>query len=88
MNVKIKLSDCVRPLLLGALFLGTAAHAEVRPLNRVVAIVDSDVVMQSQLDARLREVQQTITPRGAALPPNDVISQQVFERIIIGNSQL
>ncbi|WP_341304471.1 peptidylprolyl isomerase [Pseudomonas sp. TMP25] len=86
--MKIKLSDCVRPLLLGALFLGTAAHAEVRPLNRVVAIVDSDVVMQSQLDARLREVQQTITQRGAALPPNDVLSQQVLERLIIENIQL
>lgn len=88
MNVKIKLSDCVRPLLLGALFLGTAAQAEVRPLNRVVAIVDNDVVMQSQLDARLREVQQTISQRGAALPPTDVLSQQVLERLIIENIQL
>ena len=88
MNVKIKLSDCVRPLLLGALFLGTAAQAEVQPLNRVVAIVDNDVVMQSQLDARLREVQQTITQRGAALPPESVLSQQVLERLIIENIQL
>jgi len=87
-NVKIKLSDCVRPLLLGALFLGTAAQAEVRPLNRVVAIVDNDVVMQSQLDSRLREVQQTITQRGAALPPEHVLSQQVLERLIIENIQL
>jgi peptidyl-prolyl cis-trans isomerase SurA len=87
-NVKIKLSDCVRPLLLGALFLGTAAQAEVQPLNRVVAIVDNDVVMQSQLDTRLREVQQTITQRGAALPPEHVLSQQVLERLIIENIQL
>ncbi|MFP6851128.1 MAG: peptidylprolyl isomerase [Pseudomonas sp.] len=86
--MKIKLSDCVRPLLLGALFLGTVAHAEVRPLNRVVAIVDNDVVMQSQLDSRLREVQQTITQRGAALPPEHVLSQQVLERLIIENIQL
>jgi peptidyl-prolyl cis-trans isomerase SurA len=87
-NVKIKLSDCVRPLLLGALFLGTAAQAEVQSLNRVVAIVDNDVVMQSQLDARLREVQQTIAQRGAALPPEHVLSQQVLERLIIENIQL
>jgi len=87
-NVKIKLSDCVRPLLLGALFLGTAANAAVQPLNRVVAIVDNDVVMQSQLDSRLREVQQTITQRGAALPPEHVLSQQVLERLIIENIQL
>lgn len=88
MNVKTKLSDCVRPLLLGALFLGTAAQAEVQPLNRVVAIVDNDVVMQSQLDSRLREVQQTIAQRGAALPPEHVLSQQVLERLIIENIQL
>ncbi|MGB4075564.1 peptidylprolyl isomerase [Pseudomonas sp.] len=86
--MKIKLSDCVRPLLLGALFLGTAAQAEVQSLNRVVAIVDNDVVMQSQLDARLREVQQTIAQRGAALPPEHVLSQQVLERLIIENIQL
>ncbi|WP_445939285.1 peptidylprolyl isomerase [Pseudomonas sp.] len=86
--MKIKLSDCVRPLLLGALFLGTAANAAVQPLNRVVAIVDNDVVMQSQLDSRLREVQQTITQRGAALPPEHVLSQQVLERLIIENIQL
>ncbi|HBX56964.1 peptidylprolyl isomerase [Pseudomonas sp. UBA2684] len=86
--MKIKLSDCVRPLLLGALFLGTAAQAEVQPLNRVVAIVDNDVIMQSQLDSRLREVQQTITKRGAALPPEHVLSQQVLERLIIENIQL
>jgi peptidyl-prolyl cis-trans isomerase SurA len=87
-NVKIKLSDCVRPLLLGALFLSTVAQAQVQPINRVVAIVDNDVVMQSQLDARLREVQQTITQRGGALPPADVLSQQVLERLIIENIQM
>ncbi|MEX6501839.1 peptidylprolyl isomerase [Pseudomonas zhanjiangensis] len=86
--MKIKLSDYVRPLLLGALFLGAAAQAEVKPLNRVVAIVDNDVIMQSQLDARLREVQQTIAKRGSALPPQNVLSQQVLERLIVENIQL
>uniref|UniRef100_UPI0030D89BF0 peptidylprolyl isomerase n=2 Tax=Pseudomonas sp. EA_105y_Pfl2_R69 TaxID=3088683 RepID=UPI0030D89BF0 len=86
--MKTKLSDCMRPLLLGALFLGAAVQAEVQPLNRVVAIVDNDVVMQSQLDTRLREVQKTIAQRGAALPPEHVLSQQVLERLIIENIQL
>ncbi len=93
MNVKTKLSDCLRPLLLGALLLGnatlsTTTTAEVRPLDRVVAIVDNDVIMQSQLDQRLHEVQQTIAKRGAALPPEHVLSQQVLERLIIENIQL
>ncbi len=78
----------MRPLLLGALLITTGAQAQVQPLNRVVAIVDNDVVMQSQLDTRLREVQQTIAQRGAALPPEHVLSQQVLERLIIENIQL
>ncbi|WP_322978732.1 peptidylprolyl isomerase SurA [Pseudomonas sp. C11] len=86
--MKTKLSDCLRPLLLGVALLAATAHAEVRPLDRVVAIVDNDVVMQSQLDARLREVQQTIAKRGGALPPEHVLSQQVLERLIIENIQL
>ncbi len=90
MNVKTKLSDRLRPLLLGAALLAATAQAQaqVRPLDRVVAIVDNDVVMQSQLDARLREVQQTIGKRGGALPPEQVLSQQVLERLIIENIQL
>jgi peptidyl-prolyl cis-trans isomerase SurA len=74
--------------MLGALLLGTAAHAEVRPLDKVVAIVDSDVIMQSQLDQRVHEVQQTIAKRGAGVPPTSVLDQQVLERLIVENIQL
>ena len=88
MNVKIKLSECLRPLLLGALFLGTAAHAAVQPLDKVVAIVDNDVIMQSQLDQRVKEVQQTIAKRGQDVPPASVLDQQVLERLIVENLQL
>ncbi|MFG3696099.1 peptidylprolyl isomerase [Stutzerimonas stutzeri] len=91
--MKIKLSDYLRPLLVGALLLGNAtlvasASAEVRPLDRIVAIVDNDVIMQSQLDQRLREVEQTIEKRGAEMPPRDVMQQQVLERLITENLQL
>nr|WP_272492553.1 peptidylprolyl isomerase SurA [Pseudomonas sp. TMW22091] len=78
----------MRPLLLGALFLGTAAHAAVQPLDKVVAIVDNDVIMQSQLDQRVKEVQQTIAKRGQDVPPASVLDQQVLERLIVENLQL
>nr|BFE93611.1 hypothetical protein GCM10020185_41470 [Pseudomonas brassicacearum subsp. brassicacearum] len=83
MNVKTKLSDCLRPLMLGALFLGTAANAAVQSIDKVVAIVDNDVVMQSQLDQRVHEVQQTIAKRGGGQPPPGVLDQQVLERLIV-----
>ena len=89
MNVKTKLSDCLRPLVLGALFLGAAsAHAAVQQLDKVVAIVDNDVIMQSQLDQRVKEVQQTIAKRGGGVPPTSVLDPQVLERLIVENLQL
>ncbi|MFD1692886.1 peptidylprolyl isomerase [Azotobacter chroococcum] len=78
----------MRPLLLATLLLGAAVHAEVRPLDRIVAIVDNDVIMQSQLEQRLREVEQTIAKRGAQLPPRDQLGAQVLERLILENIQL
>ncbi|WP_148050416.1 peptidylprolyl isomerase SurA [Pseudomonas brassicacearum] len=86
--MKTKLSDCLRPLMLGALFLGTAASAAVQSIDKVVAIVDNDVVMQSQLDRRVHEVQQTIAKRGGGTPPASVLEQQVLERLIVENLQL
>ncbi|MEK1907475.1 MAG: peptidylprolyl isomerase [Pseudomonas sp.] len=86
--MKNKLSDCLRPLLLGAVLLSSVAQADVQSLNRVVAIVDNDVIMQSQLDQRVREVEQTIAKRGAEAPPRDVLQQQVLERLIVENLQL
>ena len=90
MNVKTKLSDYLGRLLLATLLLGSAAfaQAEVRPLDRIVAIVDNDVIMQSQLDQRLQEVRQTIEKRGAEMPPLEIMRQQVLERLITENLQL
>jgi peptidyl-prolyl cis-trans isomerase SurA len=87
-NVKTKLSDCLRPLMLGALLIGSAAHAEVRSIDKVAAIVDNDVVMQSQLDQRIREVQQTIAKRGQGVPPPSALQSQVLDRLILENLQL
>ncbi|WP_194791261.1 peptidylprolyl isomerase SurA [Pseudomonas sp. UFMG81] len=88
--MKTKLIDRLRPLMLGAALLSSAVHAAVQPIDRVVAIVDNDVVMQSQLDQRVHEVQQTIAKRGGGggVPPTSVLEQQVLERLIVENLQL
>ncbi|MHC6223651.1 peptidylprolyl isomerase SurA [Pseudomonas sp. X10] len=86
--MKNKLIDRLRPLMLGAALLSSAVHAAVQPLDRIVAIVDNDVVMQSQLDQRTHEVQQTIAKRGGGVPPASALEQQVLERLIVENLQL
>nr|WP_189661666.1 peptidylprolyl isomerase [Pseudomonas urmiensis] len=74
--------------MLGAVMLSGAVHAAVQPLDSVVAIVDNDVVMKSQLDQRVREVEQTIAKRGGGTPPPGALDQQVLERLIVENLQL
>lgn len=86
--MKNKLINNLRPLALGALLLCGAAWAEVQPLDRVVAIVDNDVIMASQLEQRLAEVQQNLARRGGEQPPREALAQQVLERLIVENLQL
>lgn len=64
------------------------ALAQVKSLDRVIAIVDDDVIMKSQLDNRLNEVAQTISKRGGQLPAHDVLVKQVLDRLIIEDLQL
>jgi len=81
----------IKPLsalvLASSMLVGTANAAE-QQLDRVAAIVDNDVVMLSQYQTRLKEVQQTISKRGVEIPPEDVLRQQVMERLIIDAIQL
>lgn len=87
--MKIKLCNFLRPALLSAMLVGSSlAHAQVQPLDRVVAIVDNDVVMQSQLDQRVREVQQTIARREGGAPDPAALRGQVLDRLIVENIQL
>ena len=65
-----------------------SAAANIVPLDRVVAIVDTDVIMESELNGRLKVVRQQLRQRSTSLPPEDVLNQQVLERLIIENLQL
>jgi peptidyl-prolyl cis-trans isomerase SurA len=87
-NVKTKLSDLLRSLLFIGLFISCLSHAQIQQLDRVVAVVDDDVVMQSQLSQRVNEVRRSIQQQGAGVPPDSVLQQQVLERLIIENIQL
>ena len=68
--------------------VANVAVAKVVPLDRVVAIVDNDVIMESELNNRLKTVRRQIQERNTALPPEHVLKQQVLERLIIEDLQL
>ncbi len=87
-NVKTMFIKPLSALILtGSLLVGNAYAAE-QPLDRVAAIVDNDIVMQSQYQARLKEVQEAISKRSAEQPSEEVLRQQVMERLILDAIQL
>ncbi len=87
-NVKTMLIKPLSALILASSLLAGHLSAAVQPLDRVAAIVDNDVVMYSQYQTRLKEVQQTIAKRGVQAPAEDVLRQQVMERLILDAIQL
>ena len=87
-SVKTMLIKPLSALVLASSMLVGTANAAEQQLDRVAAIVDNDVVMLSQYQTRLKEVQQTISKRGVEIPPEDVLRQQVMERLIIDAIQL
>ncbi len=87
-NVKTMLIKPLSALILTSSLLVGHLYAAEQPLDRVAAIVDNDVVMNSQYQARLKEVQQTISKRNVEQPEESALRQQVMERLIIDAIQM
>lgn len=66
----------------------TVAAEEYRKLDEIVAIVDEDVILRSELEAALRAIETQFRTRGERLPPRPVLEEQVLERLINQKVQL
>lgn len=82
-----------RPLFVGLLLvLSLHAHAAVRepeqPLDRIVAVVNNDVIVMSELQQRMRLVRAQLRQAGTPAPPASVLRRQVLEKMIMDRLQL
>src|SRR5215469_4061957 len=57
-------------------------------LDRVVAIVNDGVVLNSDLDAQVDAVTERLRQQKLELPPQNVLRQQVLERLVLQEIQL
>ena len=64
------------------------ASAEVQLLDRVVAVVDTHVVAQSELDSRMEEISARLQQRGITLPARDILQKQILDQLIAETLQL
>src|ERR1700729_3691147 len=51
-------------------------------LDRVAAVVNEGVVLQSELDIQMHEIEARLRTQNVALPPESVLRQQVLERLV------
>lgn len=79
-------------LLLAALFSAISwfsiSHADTASLDRVVAVVDDDVIMSSELSLQTSMFASQLQRAGRELPPQDILQRQVLERLIVESLQL
>ncbi|HEY0635499.1 MAG TPA: peptidylprolyl isomerase [Gammaproteobacteria bacterium] len=81
----------MKKLLLALLLAATAlAHgaAPVQPLDRVVAVVDDDVITHNEVERRLQGVRQQLARNNTPAPPDAILRRQLLERMIIERIQL
>jgi peptidyl-prolyl cis-trans isomerase SurA len=66
----------------------TRSGKRVGLLDRVVAVVNNEVITKGELDARIALVVTQLRAQKVALPPADVVEKQVLERMITDRAQL
>jgi len=72
--------------LMAALLLTTNVLAQ--PLDRITAVVNDEVILESELMEMQQTVRQQLRQRDAAIPPSEVLNKQVLERLIMQRLQL
>lgn len=83
-----ELTMIIKNIFLATLLALTASLSQAAPvlIDQVTAIVDDDIIMESELQQRVHMVKSQNA--GGALPSDDVLRSQVLERMIIESIQL
>ena len=83
------------PVLLASLLAVSTASVpfqvlaqQTQALDRIAAVVDEDVILQSELDRALANIKTQYAGRENQLPPDDVLSRQVLERLVLVKLQV
>ena len=92
--VFIKAAVCLtqRKLMAGIvvfiLLLNTASHARYETIEQVVAIVEDDVVLASEIRDQMAEIHQRLSAKKQPLPDDNRLFEQVLEQKILDSLQL
>lgn len=76
--------------VIGAVIFTVAlsANAQVVPLDSVVAIVDEDIILSTEVRDRVQQIKTSATQRGMELPDDQTLIQETLDRLILESIQL
>ena len=83
-----KLTLCMAVAFLLPFFFSEKVETKIELLDRVIAVVDSGVIMESELNSRVEEIISRLKSDGTELPPINILEEQVLERLVIEEIQL
>lgn len=84
---KLLIGSLLLPMMLG-LSAPTSAEEKVVAIDRIIAVVDNDVITRSELDDRIHLITQQLEKQGTPLPPPEALEKQLLERMISDRLQL
>ena len=75
---------------LAAATIALPVHAAPRAVevDRIVAVVNSEVITSLQLRARIEQAKRQLARQGVELPPDNVLERQLLERLIVERAQV
>ena len=62
--------------------------AQIEVLDQVVAIVDDDIVLASELQERVQGVRSNMETRGVEVPEDEILIRETLDRLILDSIQL
>ena len=76
--------------LAAALVFVAVGGAQAAPsgIDRVIAVVNEGVILQSEFNQRLRDTHERIKAEGAKPPPEESLRRQILEQLILESLQL
>jgi peptidyl-prolyl cis-trans isomerase SurA len=89
MSFKITLLQRAACTVLIAVLAYTPLMAQqIEEIDSIVALVDEDLVMRSELDTAIKGIVDRIQAQGGNVPPDDLLQKQVLERLVVRKLQL
>ncbi len=85
---QLALTTIVKIAALSISLFHPSASGQIEMLDQVVAIVDDDIILASELQERIEGVRATMESRGVEAPPDDVIVRETLDRLILDSIQL